>query len=198
VNRYQEPNKDVPASVAVVMLVALVGAWAYFRAPATFSFYATELNRYGDKHLEILSGLLVATLINIIWIGSVLSRLLGLNRQGKRLEILTSGRSSASGGAKKFPVVAILVGGIGSVFLYLFGSSYRVGLLPQFISRQLATPIYLAVCVDIGFSVFVVCSIVERRRILDWLLNWRRTALPEFPLQKNAIVLGAMEDISHD
>lgn len=197
-NQYQEPKKDVSASVAVVMLVALVGAWAYFRAPATFSFYATQVNRYGEQHLEMLSGLLVATLINAIWIGSILSRLLGLNRQGKRLEILTSGRSAASRGAKKFPVVAILVGSLGSVLLYLIGCSYRAGLMPQFIPRQLEIPICLVVCVDIGFSVFVVSSIVERSRILDWLLNWRRNALPEFPLLKNAIVLGAMEEISND
>jgi len=188
----QDQKQDVPAGVAVAMLAALVGAWVYFRAPTAFAAIFQELDRYSEQHWVALSVLFFATTINGVWIGSFLAQLFSLNRQGKRLEILTKQQNKRHGNAG-IAWRSVVIGVVGSAVLYSLLGLLPTGSLPSFIVPRWERLIYTLVSCDLGFSLCVICSLFERANVFANLFGAGRPALPELPHLPNAIVLGSEE-----
>jgi hypothetical protein len=198
VNRYEAPKQDIPVSVAVVMLVALAGAWGYFQAPALLSGYASRFDSYGEAHLPLLAALLFATSVNGIWTASVLSRTFGLNRQGQRLEILTSGRKASAKAGNSFNAVKFAFFLILSPLVYFAGWHWKTELLPDFLPPIFLKPLWAASSLNLGFAAFVVSSVVKPAAFFRQMLGQRRSHLPEMPKVSNALVLGALEEVSYE
>lgn len=191
---YQDEKKDVPVGVAIAGLLGLVGAWLYFQAPTTFAAWAAELDRYAEAHLTILSILLFATTINGVWIYSVVSRSLGINRQGRRLEILT-GENRRRKQTSPTSWLSLAVAAAGFVVCFILLRSFSFGSLPSFVPTSWARPILVFVSCDLSFALFVVASITERAGIFDRLFGHKRYQLREIPSPKNGLVLGSVEEI---
>lgn len=187
-----DQKQDIPAGVAVAMLVALVGAWLYFRAPTAFVAIFQELDRYSDQHWALLSVLLFATTINGVWIGSFLAQVFSLNRQGKRLEILTKQQNKRHGNIG-IAWRSIVIGVAGSIVLYSFFGLLPIGSLPSFIVPRWENMIYALASCDFGFSLYVISSLLERADVFASLFGRAKSALPELPHFPNAIVLGSEE-----
>ena len=185
----EAPKNDVPAGVAVAMLIVVVGAWCYFQAPAAALSVFMELDRYSEKHLMALSVLLVLSTINVVWVVSVFSRLFSVNRQGKRLEILTQHKNRALSTAVAWR--SILAGMAGSGVFYLFLRFLPVE-IPLFVGPHFERLLHLCVSFNLGFCLFVVSSLIERANVFAKLFS-RNGALPELPIVKNGLVLGAEE-----
>lgn len=189
---YGRDKQDVPVSLALAALASLIGAWIYFQAPTEFAKWASELDVYAERNLTVLSLLLFASTINVVWITSILSRYFGINRQGKRLEILTNGRTRKKEGGK----LAIGSLGVGSLVALVSFVILRREMtdLRSFIPATYVSIIQGFLSIDIGAAVFVVLSLVERAGLLSRLIE-KSHCLPEFPKPKNALVLGAVEDL---
>ena len=176
----QDQKQDVPAGVAVALLVALVGAWLYFRAPTTFAAIFQELDRYSEQHWVALSVLLFASTINGVWIASFLAQVFSLNRQGKRLEILTKQQNKRPGNVV-FAWRSITIGVAGSAVLYRLFGMLPPGSLPSFIVPRWERLLYVLVSCDLGFSLYVIFSLFERANVFASLFGRARSALPELP-----------------
>jgi hypothetical protein len=194
VNR-ETNEKDIPASVAIVGLAALAGAWLYFKAPAAVSLALNELDRYAEANLAMIGIIFFATTINSIWVYSVFSRSLGINRQGQRLEILAKEnlRKRKTGG--RLPWMALTSSLVVTPALYFFVERAALTTFPSFVPKRFFVPIWATLAVDLGFSLFVILGAAERGGWFEKLLGNSGQRLPEMPLPKNAIVLGAVEEI---
>lgn len=188
-------ENDIPASVAVVALMGLGGAWLYFKAPATVAAALNELDSYAEAHLIFLAILLFATTINCVWVYSVFARSFGINRQGQRLEILAKENSK-----KRTKVrVAWIAAGLSALALpgiYFLVRFVAVAQFPTFVPQQFFGPIWLVLAINMGFSVFVCLAAMERGGILERLTSGSGVKLPEIPKPQNAIVLGAVEEVA--
>jgi hypothetical protein len=186
------PQKDVPASVAVAFLLALAGGWIYLKSPVTFAHIASELDRYSDTHWPFIMAVLFSVSVNAVWLYSILSRVFGINRHGKRLEILSKGQN---GPKRRFemPWVGLVGGILVASTLYTFKGSIERSLLPQFIPLFYRRLLALALSVNFGFSSFVVLSLLETIPGIKGLLFRRKMTLPEIPMPKNQVIIGADE-----
>ena len=193
--KYQEDKQDVHPGLAVAGLVLLVGAWIYFQAPNEFMAMMTELDAYAERNLTALICLLFASTINVVWISSIIARTFGINRQGKRLEILTQGKGRKGGEKPKPAPVSMAVGCVSVPLLFAALQWAPRDWLPSFVSVAWTRGIWAVVSFDLGLAVFVVLSVFEKAGVFSRLGNAKAGQLPEFPHPKNALVLGAVEDL---
>ena len=190
-----ERQNDIPASVALVALLALFGAWIYFRAPSTVAVALNELDRYAEVHLTTLAVLLFSTTINFIWFYSVCSRFLGINRQGQRLQILMKDDLKNRKPRERFPWGALALSIAITPLLYLYVKLSAIALLPSFVPKRFLGPTWAVVALDLGFSLFVILGVASRVGWLEKLFGNKGQRLSEMPELKNALVLGSVEEI---
>lgn len=193
-NRSPQQN-DVPASVAVVALLGLAGAWLYFRAPVAMSRALTEMDGYSEAHLGSLAVLLFATTINCVWMYSVLSRSFGISRQGQRLEILTK-ENIRKQNDSRFAWVSLGLACLLSPVVYMAVRFLAFSALPSFVPQKSSGLIWWALSIDLSFSVFVCLAAMERGGFLEKIQEKGTAKLPEMPVPQNAIVLGAIEEVT--
>lgn len=191
-NHGHEQN-DIPASVAVVALLGLAGAWRYFRAPVAMSRAFTELDAYSEAHLVALAVLLFATTINSVWVYSVLSRSFGISRQGQRLQILAK-ENLKKQNEVRFAWASLALACLLSPAVYLLTRFLAFASFPSFVPRIFFGPIWLVLSVDLTLSLFVCLAAMERGGWFGKLRGAGSTKLPEMPGPQNAIVLGTIEE----
>jgi len=187
-------QNDVPASVAIVALLGLAGAWLYFRAPAAMGRVLGELDTYSEAHLAPLAVLLFATTINCVWVYSVLSRSFGISRQGQRLQILTK-QNLKKQSDYRFAWVSLGLTCLLSPAVYGLTRFLAFTYFPTFVPQTFFGPLWLALTIDLSFSLFVCLAAMERGGLLETFRGAKASKLPEMPEPQNAIVLGAIEEV---
>lgn len=188
-------QNDVPASVAMVAAVALAGAWLYFRTPILMERALKETDAYAELHLTSFAVLLFATTINSVWAYSVFSRSFGISRQGQRLEILAKG-SLKKTNRVAFSWVSLAVSFLLSPAIYLVLRFFAFADFPSFVPPKFFASIWLALSLDLSVSLFICLSAMERGGLLETLRGNAAMKLPELPSSRNAIVLGAVEEVA--
>lgn len=190
-----QKSGDVPAVVAVAMLGVVVGGLIYFKSPATFGRLYFEFDRYAETHLGLLSAIVIAFSINCVWFYSICSSVLGLNQQGKRLEVLRGKK-----GKSTLPVSRRgLVYGMGvCAAVYLIVENEASRLLPRFLPRTWQEPTLIAIAFNFGLCGLALISIVDRSALFESWRRKKRQKLCPFPKFPNTVVLGSVDEESDD
>ncbi len=188
-------ENDIPASVAIVALLGLAGAWLYFKAPVAVSAALNELDAYAEAHLAFLAILLFASTINSVWVYSVFSRSFGINRQGQRLEILAK-ENLKKDSKEGFAWIAAGISIVALPAVYSLVRFLALEQFPSFVPHKFFGMIWAVIATNFGFSLFVCLSAMERGGLLEKLAANSSSKLPEMPKPQNAIVLGAVEEVA--
>lgn len=187
-------QKDIPPSIALCFLAALAGGWAYMKSPAAFLEIYSRVDRYVDSHETFATLLVFSAIANFIWLYSILSRTFGISRHGKRLEILTKGNNGKSRPQLRIPWLSIAIGICAGGALYFSRNFYAEevfsGLVP-IVHWRLSSAV---LSLNLGFSAFVIASILESLPAIANALRLKRNKLPPMPHSENEIVIGADEN----
>jgi len=129
---------------------------------------------------------------NVLWAYSVFSERLGINQQGKRLEILTGRRRKQ----EPLEVASILKAG-GAVFVasFICLSNRWVDVLPTFLPGGWFRPINLALSLNFGFFAGILGVWLSKTKFRFALR--KRDELPPMPVLVNGIVLGTIGEDEH-
>ena len=186
-----QTQKDVPAVAAVALLGLVVGGFFYMKSPTTFGNLFMELDGYVDRHITFLTLCFVALSINLIWIYSIGSRLLGINQQGRKLELLT-GKSKTT---KRigFSHVGALAGLLLFFTLDLGLLSLAAKHLPTFLPISLNSRIWTGVSINLSLALYVIFALFEGPILLA-IKKQRKGNLPVFPKVKDGLVLGSINE----
>ncbi len=164
------------------------------QAPESSSAFFSNLDLYADAHVALLSAATFALALNGVAIYSFVSRVLGLNQQGKRLAQLAGKKSKLH-----LPSRLVLIGaGTWAAAVYAILTTLSV---PD--SNDLATLVSLpalrdgfALALRLNFAVaaFMIALTASRFAPFERLRRHFGQPLPEFPKTKDSIVLGSVGD----
>jgi hypothetical protein len=186
-------QNDVPIPVAIAFLFVLLGGWIYLKSPTYFGSPWAELDRYADAHWMFIGLVLFSFSINLVWVYSALAKIFGLNRHGKRLDILANHQKKSERGSLFIPWKTISMATFSALILYLWGDFRGLGLIPRAIPVVFANRITLCLSASFGFSIFVLSLTLGKAGGLGFFRRKRRE-LSEMPLIPNGIVIGAEEN----
>ncbi len=170
-------------------------AWLYFKAPVAVSAALNELDTYAEAHLAFLALLLFASTINSVWVYSVFSRSFGINRQGQRLEILAK-ENLKKESKEGFAWIAAGISIVALPAVYSLVRFLALEQFPSFVPHKFFGMIWAVLATNLGFSLFVCLSAMERGGLLEKLAANGASKLPEMPKPQNAVVLGAVEEVA--
>ncbi|MGK5086979.1 type IV secretion system DNA-binding domain-containing protein [Bdellovibrionota bacterium FG-2] len=218
VNGQSQPStQDTPPVLALIGLGLVVGAYAYFESPTTFSFIQKGADRYVNAHVNFLCVTLFFLSMNVVWLYSIIARIFGFQKQGSRLEFLT-GKRPDDGGATGASGATGLVGATGDswkaalVSLAIGLSTYGVLALFSFPGNSELTPLLFSpgardhilnlLRINIGMFAFVVAFVLGRMPLWKRLSQlglrglFRGRGIPEMPKPENGIALGTVGEDS--
>ena len=173
--------------MALALLGVVVVGFFYLKYPKEISQLLDEFDRYGDTHLLFLTLVLFSVGTNVIWAYTVFCERLGINQQGKRLEILTGRRRKTQpvdfGGILK-------IGSLLFAAAYLSLSSRWLDPLPTFLPGSWHRPLSVAVSLNFGLCGGIVGAVLSKTK---WALIFRKKdEIPPMPCLTNGIVLGTV------
>lgn len=192
------PRQDVPPVLALLGFGLVVGALFYFESPATVSQLVRGFDLYLEKQAGLVSLVLFSAAVNGIWLYSVASRVLGLQKQGSRLELLTGKRPERDGVAWKTVVLSSLAALSTFVGLSLAALPGPEDLKPLFRSDAVAEGVSLGMRLNFAVSILVSSLMIARSGILKLFLRVGSKNLPPMPAPQNGIVLGAVGEEQPD
>jgi hypothetical protein len=196
IDAQNQPKKDVPWQVALAGFLALVVLFYYAQSPKTFTAFFDQLDHYGDTHLGFVGAIVIALTVNCIWIYSLCAESLGINQQGKRLEILTGKKKKVSPPPKVAGV--LMVGGAFYVLSFLVLSQGWFDLLPTFLPQTWYKPVTICLSVNFGLCGGIGSSFMGRIETLRFFRRKNDGLLPAMPTPKNGIVLGTINEEVED
>lgn len=194
-------KQDVPPALALIGLVAVLGALLFLNAPQQLAFWQSQLDRYVDLNLGFLAVVTLSFSLNAIAIVSFVSNFFGINQQGSRLALLSRRRAHP----EKYALVpwkSAILASMTGVFIYFCLSKF------EFPGQKELYPLPLPVTVAetivlllrASFAVTGAILLVMIGRFAPWSLIKRRFIrnLSPFPKINNGIVLGSTGEDDSD
>jgi len=182
---------DIPPLLAISLMALILGGLCYFAAPDVLMLHLKRWDLYLSTHSVFVFFLVSALSINVVAIYSFLSRSLGINRQGRRLEILT-GKHNERNETKRPMGIALTVGGAVAVLVFSIVGSGVLDLTPEWLNGNLYRAFVLAATLNLAMAAAVAAHMLQG--LVGSSDKERVVTLPVFPRFKNTIVLGSSNE----
>lgn len=179
--------QDIPLSVAVITLIAVLGAWTYFSYLRFNPELVSSLGVAFGKNGSFWWMSIVVVSLDIAMIGSIIRRTIGLQRQGSRLKQIGDGKL----GIKLITSdgIALVFGMISYVIFYFVFA----GVLENFSFLPESVIAVTIQTLSISWAVFVFITLALIFRKFKNLKLSDDEVLREAPFRSKALVLGTME-----
>ena len=179
---------DIPHVLAVSLLAALLAGLCYFAAPELLMLHLKRWDFYLASHTYFVFLLTVAISIDLVAIYSITAKWLGINQQGRRLEILTG--KSVEREERQIPLkLPIIVSLVSSVIAFVVIGSDILEVIPSWLEGNLFRAFILGTSLAFGLAAGLACYMVQA--LLGVATKKRAGTLPPFPEVPNSIVIGS-------
>lgn len=189
-------STDIPPSAALLALGTLVGGLIYIESPTAFQTTLSQLDAYFEEHSTFITITFFTLTLNLIFIFSVAARTFGINRQGKRLEILLGRAARPTRAITRFDLVPLLAVLVVVVFLAKIQFPLLEQVPPILRSESLSPFFNWGIRINYAMAVYLFLVLVTSVPKYLGFSIFAKRSLPPFPRPKNSLVLGSIYDDS--
>lgn len=191
-------QQDVPPVLALLGFGLVVGALFYLESPTTFQQLARRLDSFFETQTTLVCSAIFTSAINGTWIYSILSRALGFQKQGSRLELMTGRRSGAHGVPWRTIGVAASLAALSFCTLALEKYPSREALSLIKLPTKIEELTLLVLRLNFSFGAFVAMMMLSRAGFWKAAARFGSRTLPKIPAPENSLVLGSVAEDQSD